>query len=412
MMIEPWLCLGGIEIANPCRTLSYLRNLGNACQPAAPPMDGCCPDWLPEGEDGPGAYSTPAADDAPWYDPGVPESADVLGVWIEEIRLGAAWSRSRAEGLSSTTLGRGRLGGREIVVVGWLYARTAAATAYGRAWLFEALAGGCEEECDLPDARVYLHCGCDAASPPERTLRRVGLVAFDPDIEPAFPRACGLKFEATLVAEVGSLFADPVTIADLDLWRPEDERVCNVCVPCPQETAVAPCDCGDRLPAPRVVETPDEASLWCEPTWQSRHTLTVPAPDWWRTGTLVVTVDAGRFPGEPARPGISNLRLRAWPKPPGVEDPAALVCVEPCLSIEVGCIPADGRLVIDGRAREATIECTGQVVPAWPWLSSGGGRLQWPDVSCSDLLVAVEADGWNTSPSAHLLVELVQVDRS
>jgi len=406
-VLERYLCVGGIEIANPCRTLTYLRNLGNPCLVEPPSMAGCCEDWL---DDDP--FTTPAADDAPWYDPGVPESADVLGVWIEQASLSSPWSRQRTDGLSGTTLGRGRMRGRELQVDGWLYARTPAATAYGRQWLFEALAGECADSCSMPDATIYLSCGCEGADPGVRTMRRVGLIQFDPNVEPEFPRACGFKFSALITAEVGELFGDPDRVADLDLWRPEDERVCNVCVPCPQELPTAPCDCGGLLPPLRTVVTPDDASLWCEPAWQSRHVVQVPSPDWWRSGTLVVTVDGGRWPGDPGRVGLKNLRVRGWPQPPGITDPAAPACVEPCLSIEIGCVPPDGVMVIDGTTRRATLTCGGQEVPAYPWISSGGGRFLWPDVSCGGLLLSIEADGWNTSPTAHLAVDLVMVDRA
>lgn len=406
-MLERYLCVGGIEVANPCRTLTYMRARPSACTPEPPSMVGCCEDWT----DDEAPFSTPEADDAPWYDPGVPESADVLGVWIEAMSISSPWSRSRTDGLRGTTLGRGRMTGRELQVDGWVYTRSAAATAYARSWLFEALAGICDESCSMPDATVYLHCGCDDASPGARTLRRVGLVGFDPNIEPEFPRACGFKFSATLVSEVGELFGDPTPIADLDLWRPEEERVCNVCVPCPQELPVSPCDCGGRLPPLRTVSTPDEFSLWCEPAWQARHVLEVPAPPYWRAATLVARIEGGRWPDAPGREGLKNLRIRGWAALPGVEDPAQLVCVEPCFSIEVGCIPADGVITIDGTTRRATLTCGGQEVPAYPWLSSGGSRFLWPEVPCSGLLVSVEADGWNTSPTAHLGIDFVQVDR-
>lgn len=409
-MLERYLCLGGVELANAARTLSYLANRPNPCLATIPDPDGCrCPEW-----DEGAVYSLPELDDAPWYDPRVPESADVLGVWIEDIAMSAGHQRSSTRGQHGSSLGAPRLGGREVMVVGWVYTASPAATAYARSWLYEALNGGSCAGCDLPDLEVMLHCGCPegTATPGARTLRRVGLREWDPNLDPEFPKTCGFKFSALLEAESPELFGDPIPVADLGLWRPEGERVCNVCVPCPQDEQVVPCACGPELPPLRTVETPDEATLWCEPMWQARHSFSVPAPPWWRTGTLVVRVEGGAWPGQPSRPGVANLRLRAWPKPPGVEDPAELVCQEPCLSVEIGCVPAGGVLVLDGRARTAQVTCGGVTSSAWPVLSSGGGRFRWPHLECRELLVAVEADAYQTAPDARLAVELVYVDRA
>lgn len=360
----------------------------------------------------PGEFTTPAADDAPWYDPAVPESADVLGVWLEEVRLSVPWKRDATDALRGAALGPGRFGGRELQLAGWVYTRSAAATAYARNWLFEVLAGaGCEDGCDLPDAQVALYCDPERPDAGARTLKRVGLTAFDPEIEPEFPRACGLKFEATLTAEVPELFLEPERVADVELAIDLEATVCTICSPCPEPTA-SPCRCGGLADPVRVVPQPDPASLYCLPSEVSRFAVQLPAPHYWRDATAIVRVEAGTWPGEPARPGLANLRIRGWQNPAGLADPALFDCQEPCLDVEVGCIPAGSALVIDGTTRTATLECGLEELNGYAYLSSAGGRrFSWPDVSCYGLLLVVEADPYNTAPGGQVAIDFVLRER-
>lgn len=365
----------------------------------------------PQAED-PLVFETPALDDAPWYDPAVPESADVLGVWLEEVRLGVPWSRNATPAMRGASLGPGRFGGRELQLAGWVYTRSAAATAYARNWLFEVLAGaGCEDGCDLPDAQVALYCDPERPDSGARTLKRVGLTAFDPGIEPEFPRACGLKFEATLTAEVPDLFLEPDRVADVELEIDPETTVCTICSPCP-EPVPAPCACGGLGEPVRVVPQPDPAAVYCLPPEVSRFCSQVPAPHFWRDATAIIRVEAGTWPDDLARPGLANLRLRGWPNPAALTDPALFDCQEPCLDVEVGCIPPGSVLTIDGTTRSALLECGREELNGYAYLSSAGGRrFSWPDVSCYGLFVCVEADPANTAPGARLTIDFVLRER-
>lgn len=355
-------------------------------------------------------FTVPELDDAPWYDPAVPESADVLGVWIEEAQLSVPYERDARARQRGVSLSRGRLGGRELLLVGWLYARTEAATAYGRQWLFEALAGdSCDDACTLPDAQVWTHCDREVRNGGRRTLRRVGLTSYDPEVEPEFPRSCGFKFEATLTAEVPELLLDPALVlsAELDGVEP----VCNVCRPCPPATSG--CDCGGLDERLREVPQADPASAFCEPPAVMRTCHVIEPPNYWRDATAIVTVNAGTWPGDPTRPGLANLHLRAWPNPAGLDVfDASFDCQEPCLDVEVACIPAGSQLVIDGTTRQATLVCELQQRNGYAYLSSGGGRrFSWPDVSCHGLLLCAEADPLNTAPGSTISVEFVLRER-
>lgn len=357
----------------------------------------------------PGEFVSPAADDAPWYDPQVPESADVLGVFIEEARLSTPWSREARDRLKGSSLSPGRLRGRELTISGWLYTRSEAATAYGRQWLFEALAGsGCEEGCDLPDAEIYTHCQRAGGSSGARALKRVGLTAFDPEIEPEYPRSCGLKFEATLTAEIPELFLEASLQARLALGDPDDPIVCAICQPCPEPDA-APCSCGALDQPPRVVPEPGGISGFCQPIEIRRASQAIAAPAYWREATAVLSISGGSE-------GLSNLRIRGWANPAGLAAPTAdedlFACREPCLDVEIACVPAGAELVIDGTTRRASLICEGLERDGYRFLSSSGGqRFAWPDVGCAGLMLVADADAAHTSPDAELALQVIPRER-
>lgn len=423
--IERYLCVGGIEVANPLRTATYMANAGgNACSPTIPWVGGCCPcpEWLPAlsgpgvvlspdaasvagagaGLDVAAAWTTPEQDDAPWYDPAIPESSDFLGVWIEEAKLGVPWNREARGRRSGSALGPGRLQGRELAIVGWAFTRSAAATWYARQWLFEALAGpaGCDD-CSLPDAVIWTHCDPARPRAGRRTLRRVGLTGWNPEVEPDFPAACGFKFEATLTAEIGSLFLDPVNALATNLVV--GDPVCNVCSPCPTPPS-DPCSCGDRLPPPRVTTALDLSAAYCQPAEVYRAQGQLDAPTYWRDATAVIRLKADDQ-------GLANTRIRGWVNPVGLTDPALFECQDPCLDIEVGCVPPLAEMVIDGTTRDARLVCQMVSQNGYSQLSSGGRRFAWPDISCHGLLVVVDSDAYNTGPGSSVSIEIVERER-
>jgi hypothetical protein len=436
MGLERYLCVGGTEVANPNRTLAYLRNLGNQCLPT-PPGDGCCTclEWDPAAAEPEGllltsdtwvvsnstapvpssSFTTPAEDDAPWFDPAAPPSADVLGVWLEEVRLGSSYDRTARPRLWGSSLGPARQPGRELTLIGWVYTRSEAATAYARNWLFEALQGGScfGGNCDLPDAEVWTHCDPNAPGSGRRFLKRIGLTGWDPDTEPTFPRSCGFKFEAVLTAEVPHLVTAPFAAYERTLT--DGYTVCNICSPCP-EPEPAPLACGCMDTELRAVPQGDVASCFCPPIQVHRTFVPIAAPQLWNDAVAVITVDAGN-PDEPGGPGLSNLRIRGWVNPvgfeaPSGEDPNPFECQDPCLDVEVSCVPERGRLIIDGATRKATLEAAGQRIGAAGYLSSGGGqRFSWPEVSCHGLMLCIDAAVDQTPADARVRVELVTRER-
>jgi len=111
-----------------------------------------------------GAYVSPALDDAPWYDPAVPESAEFAGLFVEDIvGFDSTVRRTISEGaINGGSLGPLKVGARSITVTGWLRAKTCCAAEYGLRWLTEALIGNAAcEDCKLGDLYMLKCCPGD-----------------------------------------------------------------------------------------------------------------------------------------------------------------------------------------------------------------------------------------------------------
>lgn len=151
MKYVEYLCLAGTEIANVNRTSAYLVNVGPAGFGAR--LEQClCPaldDYIP--------YTNPEDDEAPWYDPNYPLSAEYLGMWAYDIQLlpviARDSNRKSGEGAVLSPLG---LAERLVQVQGFMFANNALGMDYGERWLNEALAGSyCGDGC-ADDVLEYL----------------------------------------------------------------------------------------------------------------------------------------------------------------------------------------------------------------------------------------------------------------
>jgi len=176
---EAWATLDGHEIWNSARTASYLHN---GLAPPGVDVGSCVAcdgigvaveddDWV--------RYILPELDEAPWYDPDVPESADFAGLLVTEITGldDSPFTRTMATTLNGGgSFGRLAVNARTVMVRGLLLGRTCCAIAYGQRWLTRALIAevdGCS--CDQ-GAFCFLTC-C-----PETTT------ATDTVCEPHLPR--------------------------------------------------------------------------------------------------------------------------------------------------------------------------------------------------------------------------------
>jgi hypothetical protein len=168
-----YLAFNGVEIANVNRTSVYINRLLDDHW-SAPRSGG--PDTDPSrldcycGVSSESAYTSPAADSAPWYD-GTGPSAEFLGLDAFEIVLSPVAKRSTTPRRTGSVVGALRAGARVIAVTAYMYASSARGMVFGEDWLLQQLSGstpGCSD-----DVLTILR-SCDEGAFAD--LRQVGLV--------------------------------------------------------------------------------------------------------------------------------------------------------------------------------------------------------------------------------------------
>lgn len=152
--------LGGTEIVNDSRTTAYMRNGIKAESLIISGDCGCSNVLALAGCDD--EYTTPAKDNAPWYDPAIPESAEFAGFLSTEFDgLNSTYTRSITESISDgATLGRSRFGSRTMSWRGFLFGSSCCGVAYGLRWLGKILQGtkNCGNNCFGDDLELLVCC--------------------------------------------------------------------------------------------------------------------------------------------------------------------------------------------------------------------------------------------------------------
>ncbi|WP_371793821.1 hypothetical protein OIE91_11125 [Streptomyces albidoflavus] len=180
-MLDSYLTLGGVEIANHTRLEEYLQSVGSPLDSAG----ACgCP-TLTADMVGDAPYSNPADDEAPWWDPDVPESEEFAGLMVLSIEGLDEYPMRRT--VTNSVVGGGAIGParsvpRTITVTGVLLGSTCCGVEYGLHWLAEALRGCTGGLCDGDCMTLFNCCPPEGMSQEEflarhrRSLRRVALV--------------------------------------------------------------------------------------------------------------------------------------------------------------------------------------------------------------------------------------------
>lgn len=181
MRLVEYLCLGGTEISNINRTYAYINNIG------IPGMDAGLDCGCSILDDEYIIFSTPEADDAPWYSPDYPASGEFLGMVADNAETNSPLSRDVSQkAYEGAIIGSPRLKHRLVQVRGHMVATTARGMAYGQAWLREVLRGSfCLDGCASDDLIILPACPEGDEYFPEdafRTLRNAGTVS-GPDFD-------------------------------------------------------------------------------------------------------------------------------------------------------------------------------------------------------------------------------------
>lgn len=369
-------------------------------------------------------YTTPAADEAPWYEPSTPESGEFAGLYVEEITgFDSLVNRTVNDGaLWGATLGGLTMKGRALTVTGWLRAGTCAGSEYGLHWLSEALAGtnSCDD-CSVGDLIMLKSVPpSESASALDhmRVMHHVGLVDGPKVVDRAGTCCsdCGatsLKVQFTITAEIPFIFSDVEWVLydepfshgpfEYDLSLP-----CTRAAICHQDEPEVDLGCGPQLPpAPAPYKLTDEC--YCEPWETMRVGAEFNNERQWNSATTYIEVKAGES-------DVRNVKLVAFHNPQGDECPLHYevddrwMCTVPCASVAISKIPAGGKLVIDSRTRMVTmILAGGTSIPGLRFLSTGddSGPFDWFDIGHCTRLCLVASVEERVSDDATISVGVV-----
>lgn len=366
------------------------------------------------GPDPSGRYSTPQQDDAPWYDPYIPESNDFAGLYVQEVSgFDSLVNRSVNDGaLMGGTLGPPSMKVRALTVTGWLRAGTCAGAEYGLHWLTEALSSidACDG-CSVGDLVML------STAPPEndvsvdplkylRIMHHVGLVDGPKVMERSGTccSECGstsLKVQFTLTSEFPFIFSDISWILydekftegpfEYDLSLP-----CTRAETCSQNKPPIDFGCGPTLPTAPI--SPPIQDCYCEPWSTMRVGAEFANLRQWNSATTYIEVTAGDA-------DVNNVKLVAFHNPRQEECPIYYegddrwMCTTPCASVAISRIPAGGKIVIDSRTRSVNMFLPGgQTISGLRFLSTGDDEnpFDWFDIGkCTRLclVASVEEEG-------------------
>jgi len=295
------------ELWNNRRTVAYLSNGLKLPTLSITPNCQCQsldPLFCDQGTGPDGTYTDPAADDAPWYDPLVADSAEFAGLFVESVTgFDSTLRREVIDGaIGGGTLGPLRRGPRCLTVTGWLFGKTCCGAEYGLQWLTEALTGGACDDCALSDLLMFRCCPeGDAAIDPdpldfERILHRTGVTSGPIVIDRAGSCCldCGcplIQVEFTICSELPYIFTD-VDWCALDEPFPRDVEYCldletlgcNPCLPRNPQIVTR------EVPRPQCPIEIRHDGTWCAVGWDP-DTLGVPPEDCLLTVQEAVTFE-------------------------------------------------------------------------------------------------------------------------
>jgi hypothetical protein len=397
-MYTGYLALSGRDLVNNERASQYASTLGITNVTC-----GSCPGLANAAWDRP--YTSPDQDDAPWWDPVVPDSKDFAGFIGLEVTGISRTSATRdivalaSDGASLHPLRRAH---REIQVKALALARTDAALAYGLSWLASALRGNvCNSGCSGDILCFFTSCPpCSTdpsgvcADPYLRSIYNVGLLTMDePTDVKSFSGGWMATVTYTLAAGNPYIYQDPTLIAigptsgtvipdydpDISITDCQEDIDCLVTGRPPVSTEWPACP---PPPAPILPPLPVDA---CFPvgTFTARRMIYSLASDqvpvWAEKVPYVVIKTGGR--------SMERIILRWYGNPTGLDCAQTLDPCAACAEVNIAFIPSGATLVIDGRLERAFLDCAGgpgRDTAEPPLYGPGGSPFVWPVFTCSD----------------------------
>lgn len=431
-MLNDYAASDGQELWNLTRLQAYLTNVGSPFD-TGPGVCGC--DTLtPELVGGTGtAYVDPETDEAPWYDPDVPQSAEFLG--FLPTAVSGTEDNPRSRNVTNAVGGGGVFGPvralpRTITVTGTLIGTSCCGVDYGLHYLTEALQSCTGADCDGSCLTMFDCCPAPGLTPAQfnaahrRTFRRAALVS-GPTVTnrsstnvPCSGNGCRggdlVDIEFVIVAATPWAWTDPEPKLDVSLPVVDDEcvewcldSVDGVCEgePCLFADCVDDTSCQDPLDTFAVPPQPSiPTTTFCVPLVPNRACYSVDLSDRprWSEDYPIVSVSAGDA-------DLRNVRVVMYenldPSQP-CDDQADMSLCRPVNDFYITYIPAGSSVTIDGQVNKAMLYCNNDCSPATTvYGDADGGPLSIEPLTCAGCCVCIEVDG-NFPPAADARVTL------
>lgn len=397
-------------------------------------------------------WTNPIDDLVCWYDPLIPESADFLGVVLENTSnlRSSTFKREVADAINNgSVLLTPTIAGKQIVLEVLIIATSLAGQNYGIQWLkrqFEddqrcPLEGSTCASCQGQLLTLRTHC-YDLDAPIDQqpldkglhTWSAAGVIDGLVLDEERFPVGRGncekvVAGTMTLATEQADSYstvspAEPVIFDASANFRalgncmiasdvaPNTDPRCPTCF----TTACDPCrdDPGCDCSMPTVLIQPEQ-NFAVSPCFTNPVCRCIGAgqitglPAGYETA-LRLTINAGWDAGNPIfqRFGMRNLTIRIWERPEieevenGVVMPTTLEQYEllasritPCAELGVSWIPAGAELVIDGLSGRSWLLCDGECRDHSNRVHTISGTVFPLKARCTDLIITAEWDCLN-----------------
>ncbi|MFF2612383.1 hypothetical protein [Kitasatospora sp. NPDC058046] len=403
-MLIDYADLGCAEVVNSSRAAAYVRAhcLPVDCEdcPSLPQALGHAP------------YTNPSGDDAPWYDPNIPESAGFLGVMgLDAAGFQASTvSRSPVQLVGDgAALGIVRRAHREIAYTVLLIAVDECALSYGLAWLSSALDGaGCGGTCTGETLTTFACCPTGDGSAQRRYLYDVALLEGPKVTEAEYlAEAIIAKVEFVLGAAKPWIFRDP--LPGTTVWSQlaagaqvtlDPDAIYGLCV--------EPGDCLDdpACPPPALPVRPPVPVDACYPSGSAtfrRTVISIPPTDMyqWLEAVPILELETGAS-------DLRRLIVRLRPNVLGdcslSPDPCGI-----CSDIQIPYLPAGSTLRVDGRVQRAEVQCNaaGTATSAPLVYGRQGHAFEWPVFDCpTGLCIEILSTAATTASDARARVLL------
>lgn len=318
----------------------------------------------------PGSYTTPAADQAPWYDASIPESGQFFGFIVEDVVMNVVASRtvrSRTSASGGGVIGPVRNRERKLDFTVLMFGCNELAMEYGFRYLNDALnSPGCDDGCTLCDAEFRDSCpnvdGSLVSLNKGRWILKNCAAVEGPRLEtpPLEGSQCNMRrVTFSIASEFPYKFKCPVV-------------QCNA-------VALA------GFPAPGV-NCDNWSNILCG-TNEVQCSVSEPLIIG-ETG-MIIEVAAGSVP-------LQHIQIAVRPDKFGYEcnvssRPAGYTRVEPCDLIYVPEIPANSTLIYDTSIESIVVRVAGGgEYEGTPFIATAEGRPPtYPTLRCGDFCVSI-----------------------